>query len=151
MKIIHTNGKNSDFILLCNLLDASLDELVGNQFERKKYHQFNQLNAINNAVILYLDDNPVASGGFKHYEDGIAEIKRVFVKKEFRGRGLSKIVMEELIKKAKSTGYKKLYLETGAPLRASINLYKSFGFKKIKNYGPYELLKESICMEKSLL
>ncbi|MBN2441824.1 MAG: GNAT family N-acetyltransferase [Spirochaetales bacterium] len=57
------------------------------------------------AVVIYPEGNPVAGGSFKFYRYSIAEIKRIFVKKEYRGRGLSKILMRELEAKAFGKGY----------------------------------------------
>ena len=151
MKILHTNGGNTDFVNLCKLLDLSLDEIVGGNIQRAKYDQYNQLNDIKDAVIIYINDEPVASGSFKFYQNDIAEIKRIFVKKEFRRQGLSKIIMKELEEKAIAAGYKKLILETGELLAASLGLYKSIGFRIIENYGQYKNMKESVCMEKVLV
>lgn len=150
MTIVHTDGENADFIELCILLDANLDKIVGRKFQREKYHQYNVLHDIHDVVIIYIEENPVACGSFKKYDTDIAEIKRVFVKKEFRGQGLSKILMRELEQKARNAGYKKLYLETGELLAASMHLYSSIGFTIIDNYGPYKDMKESICMEKKI-
>ena len=87
---------------------------------------------------------------FKYYEDHVAEVKRVFVKKEFRGKGISIKLMDELEHKAKTNGYKKLILETGAPLVEARGLYVKMNYKIIENYGQYKDMPESICMEKML-
>lgn len=150
MEIVHTDGKNKDFIALCRLLDSNLDEIVGGAIQREKYNQYNQLDDIKDVVLLYIDGNPVASGSYKHYQDDIAEIKRIFVKKEFRGRGLSKTLMKELEQKACKNGYRTLILETGELLKASMSLYKTIGFRIRENYGPYIGMHESVCMEKQL-
>lgn len=148
MKILHTDGKNQDFIGLCQLLDENLNEIVGGAEQREKFDPFNQLDDIHDVVVLYQDNEPVGSGSFKYYQDGIAEIKRIFVKKEHRGRGYSKILMGELEKKALEAGYAKFILETGEILQASVALYKSVGFRVIENYGQYRDIPESVCMEK---
>lgn len=150
MEIIHTDGRNPDFIRLCRLLDENLDEIVGGAIQREKYVQYNQLDDIHDAVVIYIDGDAAAGGSYKHYADSVAEIKRVFVKKEYRGRGLSKVLMKELETKAGEAGYGTLILETGEPLNASLGLYKSIGFTVIENYGQYKEMPESICMEKVL-
>ena len=148
MEIVYSNGESADFIALCKLLDLNLDEIVGGSIQREKYNQYNRLNEIKDVVLIYIDKVPAACGSFRRYEDYIAEIKRIFVRKEFRGQGLSKIIIKELERKAVKAGYEKLYLETGELLVASMHLYKSIGFQIIDNYGPYTNMKESICMEK---
>lgn len=150
MKVIHTDGRNPDFIRLCNQLDSTLDKMVGKAVQRDQYDLYNRLDDIHDAVLIYLEDRPVACGSFKRYNNSTAEIKRIFVREEYRGRGLSRILMEELEKKAAAEGYEKLILETGRMLIASMSLYKSVGFKVIRNYGPYENMSESVCMRKRL-
>ncbi len=150
VRVIHTDGKDPVFVNLCVLLDESLDELVGGAVQREQYVPFNKLDDIHNAVILYLGDEPVASGAFRHYQEDCAEIKRVFVKPSHRGRGLSRILMDELESRAWREGYRRLILETGAPLIAAGHLYRNIGFRRIENYGPYAGMEESVCMEKEL-
>ena len=150
MKIVRTSGSNPDFVRLCRLLDRNLDELVNGAFQRDQYSQFNQLDDIRNAVVVYVDGEPAAGGALKHFNDSTAELKRVFVRKEFRGRGYSKVLLKELEGIASDAGYTKLVLETGELLKASMNLYSSMGFTIIENYGPYKGMAESVCMEKRL-
>ncbi|HAK46753.1 MAG TPA: hypothetical protein DCO79_12660 [Spirochaeta sp.] len=60
------------------------------------------------------------------------------------------MLMSELEQKAVTKGFRRLILETGSPLKASLGLYQSIGFTKIENYGQYKDMRESICMEKVL-
>ncbi len=150
MKIVRTSGENPDFIQLCRLLDANLEELVAGAFNRDKYSQFNQLDDIRNAVVLYVDEEAAAGGAFKQYDNTTAELKRVFVRKEYRGRGLSKALLSEIEIMAMEDGYKRLILETGELLKASMALYSGFGFEIIESYGQYKGMPESICMGKML-
>lgn len=149
MKLVYTNGENPDFVMLCGLLDESLDEIVG-KGKRAKYKQYNTLENIHDVILIYDKDIPVASAGFKKFDDKTAEVKRVFVCKDYRGRGISKLLLSALEEKAKSKGYSRLILETGKLLTAAHSLYQSFGFQVIANYGPYANIPESICMQKEL-
>ena len=151
MQIVHTDGKNVDFIALCALLDSDLNEMVGGKTQREQYNRYNQLDDIRDVVLIYEGRETAGCGSFKHYAEGIAEIKRVFVRQEFRGRGFSRILMKELEEKARRAGYGKLYLETGRALETARGLYNSIGFVKRENYGPYRDMVESICMEKALV
>jgi GNAT superfamily N-acetyltransferase len=150
MDYVLTDGKNSDFEALCVLLDASLEKLAGHIIDRTQYSPFNTLEKIRDVVLAYDGSLPVACAGFRHYEDGVAELKRVFVREEYRGRGISKAVLALLEKRAAEKGYTSLILETGAPLARSISLYKSLGYHLIDNYGPYQGMIHSVCMRKAL-
>lgn len=148
MEFIYTDGCDRDFIKLCHLLDAYLNNIVGGEEKRTKYLQYNTLEEIHDVVLAYEDKNPIGCASFKFYHKGIAEVKRVFIKKEYRGKGVSKHIMTLLEKRAKEEGFHKLVLETGAPLVEALGLYYKMGYKVIENYGQYKDMEESICMQK---
>lgn len=150
MNLIYTDGENKDFVTLCGMLDENLGEIVGGEAQRKEYHQYNKLDHIHDVFLIY--DNGIAVGcaAFKSYEEGVAEVKRVFVRKDYRGRGLSKLLMEQLENKAREQGYHNLILETGKLLTQAIGLYTSLGYKIIDNYGQYKNMPLSLCMSKKI-
>lgn len=148
IKIIHTDSRNKDFIKLIKLLDDDLNGQYGEL--QKQYDKHNKVDYINDVVIIYDDEVPVACGGFKEHDSESVEMKRVFVKKENRRQGLSKKVINELEKLVKAKGYKYAVLETGKKQIEAINLYKSSGYEMIENYGPYVGYENSICMKKDL-
>jgi len=68
-------------------------------------------------------------------ENGICEMKRLFVRQDFRGRNLGKIVVEKLIAEARQTGYEKMRLDTlPGKMPQAVKLYKTFGFCEIPPY-----------------
>lgn len=150
MEYEYTNGKNKNFILLCRMLDDFLNEAVGGEKQRKQYVQYNTLEDIHDVLLIYHGKIPVACASFKAYTKDTAEVKRVFVRQEYRGKGLSKLLMRALEEKARSKGYKSLVLETGAHLAAAVALYRKIGYQIIDNYGPYKNMKESVCMRKNI-
>jgi GNAT superfamily N-acetyltransferase len=150
VEIVYTDGNNKDFIELCRLLDDNLDEIVGGEKQRKQYAQYNTLEDINDVILLYNDKTAVGCASFKYYDEGIAEVKRVFVRKEYRGQGISKQLMSCLEERAKNKGFYTLILETGTPLVEAMGLYNKIGYKIIENYGQYICMKESICMRKTI-
>lgn len=150
MRFIYTNGENPDFIELCHDLDDFLNELVRGEKNRAEYIQYNKLDDIHDIIVAYDEDIPVGSAGFKKYDDECAEVKRVFIKREYRGKGISKKLMELLEERAKNKGYKYLILESGELLVAAMSLYRKIGYKVIPNYGQYKDMPDSVCMKKEL-
>ena len=150
MNFIYTDGSNSDFIELCHSLDCYLNEITGGEENRSQYIQYNALDDINDVILVYKNGEPVGCAGFKYYDNETAEVKRVFVKMEYRGNGISKQLMELLENRAREKGFDKLILESGEPLVEAMGLYYSIGYKIIENYGQYENMPESICMGKIL-
>ena len=146
----YTDGSNKDFIGLCHELDAFLNELVGGEENRAEYIPYNRLDDIHDVVMAYDNDIPIGSAGFKKYDDETAEVKRVFIKKEYRGRGISNELMKMLEQRAGEKGFRYLILESGEPLISAMALYRSIGYKIIPNYGPYVGMEESVCMKKTL-
>ena len=150
MRFIYTDGSNSDFIELCHCLDEFLNGLVGGEENRAEYIPYNQLDDIHDVIIAYDAANPVGSASFKKYDDECAEVKRVFVKQEYRGKGISSKLMELLENDAREQGYHYLVLESGEALVSAMALYRKIGYKIIPNYGQYKDMPNSICMKKKL-
>lgn len=148
LKILNTDCTDINFNKLTKLLDYDLNERYGEL--QKQYDKQNKVDNINDVVVIYMDDIPVACGAFKEYNINFIELKRIFVKKENRRQGLSKLIINELEKRGKEKGYKYAVLETGSKQYEAINLYKNNGYKIIENYGPYVGNKNSICMKKDL-
>lgn len=150
MKFVYTDGANTDFIELCHDLDDFLNEIVGGEENRSEYIPYNQLDDIHNVIVVYDNDIPIGCAAFKEYDAECAEVKRVFIKADYRGRGISKKLMELLEESAREQNYHYLILESGEPLVAAMSLYRKIGYKVILNYGQYEDMPDSICMRKKL-
>ena len=68
-------------------------------------------------------------------DDEICEMKRLFVREDFRGEGLGKALIEWLIEEARKIGYKKMRLDTlPGKMPRAVKLYESYGFRQIKPY-----------------
>lgn len=147
-------GKNENFIENCKLLDIDLDKRVGNEIQRDKFNQYNQLDKIEQALVVYVDNAVAGAGTLRKYQysdiSDAVELKRIFVREEYQGKGIGTQLVLELIDWARQLGYKNLILETGELLKESCHVYKKVGFEVINNYGPYVSIPESICMMKKL-
>lgn len=150
MQIKVTDGQDKDFIQLCHALDRFLNDLVGGEENRAQYIPYNALNDIHDVLVAYENNIPIGCASFKKYDDKSAEVKRVFVKEEYRGKQIGRQLMESLEQLARDKGYSCLILESGEPLVAAMRLYRSLGYKVIPNYGQYVNMTDSVCMEKKL-
>ncbi len=83
-------------------------------------------------------DRPVATGGWRSqerneegYEDGDAELKRMFVVAQMRGHGLARRILAALEEDARAAGRARMVLETGTKQPEAIALYASSGYEPV--------------------
>jgi putative acetyltransferase len=89
-------------------------------------------------------------GCYKEHDDETIEIKRMYVDKNYRGKGISKMLLYELEKWAIENEFEYAILETSIHFEIAQSLYKNVGYYIIDNYDQYEGLEESACMKKKL-
>ena len=147
-KLIRTNSESADFRELIALLDADLAIRDGD--EHSFYAQFNKVDAIRHVVVAYENETAVGCGAFKEYEKNVAEIKRMFVRENERGRGVAGKILAELEIWAKEIGYSECILETGVKQPEAIRLYQKSGYEIMTSYGQYLNVENSVCMKKSI-
>lgn len=147
--LIRTDSDNSDFRALVGLLDQDLQIRDGDA--HPFYAQFNKIDKIRYVIVAYENDQAVGCGAIKEYESGVAEVKRMFVKPEWRGQEIAKRILSELETWANELNFSECILETGKNQPEAIGLYQKSGYQKIPNYGQYEGSELSVCMKKLLL
>lgn len=98
-----------------------------------------------------LHGEPIACGGWRIVEPGLAELKRMYVASGFRGRGLSRILLAALEDSARQAGVYRLRLETGHRQPEAIRLYETSGYSRIDKFGVYRHDPGSTCFGKSLV
>lgn len=81
---------------------------------------------------ILLNNTIVGTIGLFKLDDVTCELRKMYLLKEHRGKGLGKILMDTIIQKAKEKNYKKIELETASVLQEAIGLYKKYGFREIE-------------------
>ena len=77
---------------------------------------------------------PVATAALRKIDAKTCEAKRLFVRPSFRGKGIGRLLMDQILRDARNIGYERMVLDTLPFLEAAISLYKQYGFAEI---GPY--------------
>jgi putative acetyltransferase len=147
IRLVRTDSSNNDFVELVKLLDKELQIRDGS--EHSFYAQYNKIDKIKNVVVaFYKMMLLLVVVQSKEYESNTMEVKRMFVKDEYRSKGIATKVLIELELWAGELGYNKCILETGLKQPEAIHLYKKNNYSVIPNYGQYAGVVNSVCMEK---
>ncbi|MEU0452323.1 GNAT family N-acetyltransferase [Streptomyces sp. NPDC006129] len=113
----------------------------------------------NGIYLIAYDEHgaPVASGGWRAQDandegnqDGDAELKRMYVIEQMRGRGLARRILAALEEDARVAGRVRMVLETGTKQPEAIALYTSSGYEPCAKFGYYRHYESSRCFAKQL-
>ena len=105
-------------------------------------------------LLVEVDGQIAGTISLRKIREDCGEIKRMYIKPEFRGKKLGNLMIEKVISVSKENGFSKLYLDTALFMSSAVYLYKKFGFKEIGSYPecivPKELWDKWIFMMKEL-
>jgi GNAT superfamily N-acetyltransferase len=92
----------------------------------------------------------VGCGALRVLDPTTAEVKRMYVVPEQRGKGVGRAVLLQLEAQAQKMGVTRLVLETGIHQLEALVLYRRAGFTEVECWGEYATSETSICFEKRL-
>lgn len=100
-------------------------------------------------LLATYEGTPAGCVAFKRLEDGICEMKRLYVRPAFRAHGLGRALGESILAAAHDAGYHTMRLDTLPSMRSAQALYASLGFREIAPYckNPVE---GAVFMERAL-
>jgi GNAT superfamily N-acetyltransferase len=101
-------------------------------------------------LVGWAGDDAVATGGLRRHDSQVAEVKRMYVVPEHRGRGFARVVLAGLERWAVDHGYRQVLLETGTAQPEAIALYVSSGYQPVDGFGHYRDSPLSRSFSKSL-
>ncbi|MFC8618946.1 GNAT family N-acetyltransferase [Micromonospora purpureochromogenes] len=101
-------------------------------------------------LAVVVDGRAVACGGIQSLDAATGEVKRMYVRPAYRGRGIARQLLTALEELAFQRGHSVVCLETGVYLPAAIALYTSCGYEPIPAYGEYVDNPYSVCFAKRL-
>jgi putative acetyltransferase len=88
-------------------------------------------------LLASCDDEPAGCVALHRLSEGICEMKRLYLRPGFRGKGVGRALAESLIAEARSLGYRQMRLDTVEPvMKSAVQLYRRLGFAEIPPYRP---------------
>ena len=139
-----------DAMLLINELETHLASF----YPPESRHGFSVERLIAEGVaffVLRADGKPAGCGGIKLFGREYGELKRMYVRPQYRGAGLGRLLVNHLAGHALANGVTVLRLETGIHQQTAIRMYERAGFRRIASFGPYVDSPLSLCFEKTLV
>lgn len=101
-------------------------------------------------VAAYVDGMPLACGALRRIDGAVAELRRMYVHREHRRRGLAAAVLRHLESAALGLGYGRIVLETGYRQLPAMRLYERCGYARIEPFGEHAGDPTSVCYAKAL-
>ena len=131
-------GESLDFDLCFQGFDRELEELPGEYAAPR-----------GRILIAEEEGRTVGCVALRDLGEGVCEMKRLYVRPDFRRNGSGRELAEEIVAIAMQEGYRKMRLDTLASMKAAITLYTAMGFSEIESYR-FNPVCGAVCLELNL-
>jgi ribosomal protein S18 acetylase RimI-like enzyme len=134
-------------------LIAELDGVLAPGYPAASRHGYSVEKLVREGVAFFLirqDGAPAGCGGIQLFGVEYGEVKRMYVRPAFRGRGMGRMMLDRLAEHALAHGVTLVRLETGIHQREAIGLYERYGFRRIGPFGAYRPDPLSVFFEKRI-
>jgi ribosomal protein S18 acetylase RimI-like enzyme len=139
-----------DSVLLIGELQAILNQ---ENYPDQSRHGYSVDKLVRERVAFFvtrMDGTLAGCGGIKLFGTDYGEVKRMFVRAQFRGLGLGRMMLDRLAEHARQNQVSVLRLETGVFQKEAIRLYEKYGFERRNPFGEYREDPLSVYFEKRI-
>ena len=150
IEIVAVAADSAEAVELIAELD---DHLMAHPYPPQSRHAYSVEKLLREEVVFFVtryEGRLAGCGGIKMFGTEYGEVKRMFVRPEFRGKGLGKVMLRHLADFARDQGATVLRLETGIYEVEAIGLYERCGFKRRAPFGEYVEDPLSVYFEKMI-
>lgn len=121
--------------------DYMIDFLGDDKWCYTRYHENENIEKV---WVVSSDNLPIGCIAYRKKADGIGEVKRLYIKAEYRGNGISKELLKTVESYAKEQGCHTLFLDTRITLEPAVSLYRAFGFNIVFQQGLYIQMEKEV-------
>jgi GNAT superfamily N-acetyltransferase len=145
------NPHSADCLSLLAELTNELAQLYGDDGGANSFSLDDALAPGAAFLVARLEGTAIGCGAIRQFAPNTAEIKRLYVVPDARGKGVGRRILRELESAALELGYNRVRLETGLKQPEAIGLYESEGYRRVECYGKHIGNLMSVCFEKPLV
>lgn len=135
MKILSMNITDRDVLNLFSQHDDFMIDFLGD--DKWCYTRYSEKENIGRVWVAYDDNLPIGCVAYREKDTGVTEVKRLFIKKEYRGKGISRELLKTVQEYAEEQGCHALFLDTRITLEPAVSIYRDFGFRIVFQQGLY--------------
>ncbi len=135
MKITLVEVISEEVLKLFSEQDDFMIDFLGD--DSVYYARYSKSENIEKVWVAYFDDLPIGCVAYRKKSSDVGEVKRMFIKHEYRGRGISKSLLDMVEKYAKQCDDHTLHSSTRITLEPAITLYQHSGFFETFRNGLY--------------
>lgn len=136
-------ASSSEEIAIVRILFREYQESLGlsqyfKGFEKELANLPGQYSSPDGLILLAEDQKKwVGCVALRRFDSSTAEIKRLYIRPVARGKGLGRVLLEEILRYSRQSGYKRVVLDTLPTMESAIHLYRTLDFREIQH--PYPL------------
>lgn len=142
MNIVSTKNADKEILTLFSEQDDYMIDFLGD--DKKYYTRYSENEHLENIWVIYSESFPIGCIAYRKKAEGTGEVKRLYIRKEYRGKGISKELLRTVERYAKEQGCKTLFLDTRITLEPAVSIYRSFGFQIVFQQGLYIQMEKEI-------
>jgi putative acetyltransferase len=86
-------------------------------------------------LIAWIENTPAGTIALRRLNDRAGEVKRLYLRPAFRGMGLGRHLLENVIERARAMGYEAIYADTLPSMTEALSLYARIGFETVQPYA----------------
>lgn len=133
--VIKRNCSDEQVLRLFSEHDDFMIDFLGE--DKRYYTRYTDGENLEAVWVAYQDGEPAGCAAYRRKDEDTGEIKRLFVREEYRGRGLARALFAAVKSHAKAEGCRKLFLDTRITLEPAVTMYRNLGFQVVFQQGLY--------------